>query len=70
MSIFDQINKSNDNLKLSVFNMRIKDLVNELTYFDTSGLDMDLQEDFASLKEELIRVHENVLNKIGSSDWN
>ncbi|MFZ2724943.1 MAG: hypothetical protein WAX77_01695 [Methylococcaceae bacterium] len=70
MSIFDKMNESNDKLKLSVFNMRINDLVNELTYFDTSGLDSDLQDDFISLKEELTRVHEAILNKIGSSNWN
>lgn len=70
MSIFDKMNESNDKLKLSVFNMRINDLINEINYFDTSGLDMDLQDDFISLKEELNRVHQAILNKIGSSDWN
>lgn len=70
MSIFDKMNESNDKLKLSVFNMRINDLINEINYFDTSGLDMDLQDDFISLKEELNRVHEAILNKIGSSNWN
>ena len=70
MSLFDKMNESNSKLKLSVFNMRIQDLINELSYFDTNSLDNDLQDDFYNLKEELSRVHENILRKIGSSDWN
>ena len=69
MSFFDKMNESNDKLKLSVFNMRISDLINEIENFDTTSLDLDLQEDFAKLKEELNYASEKILSKIGSSDW-
>jgi hypothetical protein len=64
---FDKMNEYNDRLKLSVLNMRIGDLINDIADCNKDWLSLQLQADFESLTDQLAKVHEGILHKIGTS---